>query len=86
MMDLLLKGGHKSFADYEKYTSAWLQELWGDEDWKYVASMINAEFDPIEDYTLKYSTVPAVSYLDARSVKGSKDAVDKYEKFVGRIR
>ena len=45
--------------------------------------MINAEFDPIEDYTLKYSTVP-VSYLDARSVKGSKD-VDKYEKFVGRI-
>ena len=76
---------HKSFADYEKYTSAWLQELWGDEDWKYVASMINAEFDPIEDYTLKYSTVPAVSYLDAGSVKGSKDAVDKYEKFVGRI-
>ena len=76
---------HKSFSDYEKYTNAWLKELWGDEDWSYVASMINAEFDPIEDYTLKYSTVPAVSYLDAGSVKGSKDAVDKYEKFVGDI-
>ena len=76
---------HKSFADYEKYTNAWLQELWGDEDWKYVASMIKAEFDPIEDYTLKYSTVPAVSYLDAGNVQGSKDAVDKYEKFVGGI-
>jgi len=73
-----------SYADYKKYSTAWLLDLYG-EDWKVLSHLISSDFDPLEDYTLKYNTVPAVSYLDAGSVKGSKHAVDKYKDFIQKI-
>lgn len=75
---------YKSYADYKKFSSAWLMDLYG-EDWKVLDHLVSGDFDPIEDYTLKYSTVPAVSYMDAGTIKGSKDAVKKYKKFIQRI-
>tara|TARA_Y100000592_G_scaffold81673_1_gene129562 strand:- start:727 stop:3282 length:2556 start_codon:yes stop_codon:yes gene_type:complete len=75
---------YASYDDYKKHSTAWLMDLYG-EDWKVLDHLINAEFDPIEDYTLKYNTVPAVSYLDAGTIKGSKDAVGKYKDFIQRI-
>ncbi len=74
-----------SYADYKKYSTAWLMDLYGEEDWKVLDHLIYAEFDPLEDYTLKYNTVPAVSYLDAGTIKGSKNAVGKYKDFVQKI-
>ena len=59
-------------------------DLYG-EDWKVLDHLVYSEFDPLEDYTLKYNTVPAVSYLDAGTIKGSKDAVKKYKKFIQNI-
>ena len=47
-------------------------DLYGEEDWKVLDHLIYAEFDPLEDYTLKYNTVPAVSYLDAVLYKVQK--------------
>lgn len=75
---------YKSYSDYKKYSTAWLMDLYG-EDWKVLDHLVSGDFDPIEDYTLKYSTVPAVSYLDAGTIKGSKDAVKKYKKFIQNI-
>ena len=75
---------YASYDDYKKFSTAWLLDLYG-EDWEVLDHLISAEFDPIEDYTLKYSTVPAVSYMDAGTIKGSKDAVKKYKKFIQRI-
>ncbi len=75
---------YKSYSDYKKYSTAWLMDLYG-EDWKVLDHLVSGDFDPIEDYTLKYSTVPAVSYMDAGTIKGSKDAVKKYKKFIQRI-
>jgi len=76
---------YASYDDYRKYSTAWLMDLYGEEDWKVLDHLIYAEFDPLEDYTLKYNTVPAVSYLDAGTIKGSKDAVGKYKDFIQRI-
>ena len=76
---------YASYADYRKYSTAWLMDLYGEEDWKVLDHLIYAEFDPLEDYTLKYNTVPAVSYLDAGTIQGSKDAVGKYKDFIQRI-
>ena len=75
---------YASYADYRKYSTAWLLDLYG-EDWKVLDHLVYSEFDPLEDYTLKYNTVPAVSYLDAGTIKGSKDAVKKYKKFIQNI-
>jgi len=76
---------YASYADYRKYSTAWLMDLYGNEDWKVLDHLIYAEFDPIEDYTLKYNTVPAVSYLDSGTAKGSKHAVGKYQDFIQKI-
>jgi len=76
---------YASYDDYRKYSTAWLMDLYGEEDWEVLDHLIYSEFDPLEDYTLKYNTVPAVSYLDAGTIKGSKDAVGKYKDFVQRI-
>jgi len=75
---------YASYSDYRKYSTAWLLDLYG-EDWKVLDHLVYSEFDPLEDYTLKYNTVPAVSYLDAGTIKGSKDAVKKYKKFIQNI-
>ena len=76
---------YASYDDYRKYSTAWLMDLYGEEDWEVLDHLIYSEFDPLEDYTLKYNTVPAVSYLDAGTIKGSKDAVGKYKDFIQRI-
>jgi len=76
---------YASYDDYRKYSTAWLMDLYGEEDWEVLDHLISSEFDPLEDYTLKYNTVPAVSYLDAGTIKGSKDAVGKYKDFIQRI-
>ncbi len=76
---------YASYSDYRKYSTAWLMDLYGEEDWEVLDHLIYSDFDPIEDYTLKYNTVPAVSYLDAGTAKGSKYAIDKYQDFIQKI-
>ena len=49
------------------------------EDWKVLDHLVYSEFDPLEDYTLKYNTVPAVSYLDAGTITFYKNNVQRVE-------
>ena len=77
---------YASYDDYKKVFNCLVDGVYGEEDWKVLDHLIYAEFDPLEDYTLKYNTATAVSYLDAGTIKGSKDAVvGKYKNFIQRI-
>ena len=79
---------HRGFSDYKKYSKKWLDDMYAGAGWKIVNYILGKNaINPDFDYTLSYSTVPAIAYGTKQSGEyGSRFGVDnpieEYKKYI----
>jgi hypothetical protein len=71
---------YKSFREYKKQSSSWIDSMYESLGWKILDYIIGkgAE-DPEVDYTMKYNVVPTVAYGKVGDGKGYVDPISKYK-------
>ena len=79
---------HRGFNDYKKYSKKWLDDMYAGAGWQIVNYILGKNaINPDFDYTLSYSTVPAIAYGTKQSGEyGSRFGVDnpieEYKKYI----
>ena len=59
---------YKGFSDYKKFSKKWLDNMYSSEGWEVINYILSKHaVNPDFDYTLSYSTVPAVAYGHTQS-------------------
>jgi len=82
---------HRGFNDYKKYSKKWLDDMYAGAGWKIINYILGKHaINPDFDYTLSYSTVPAVAYGhsqtgDYGSRFGVNSPIDSYKAYINDI-
>ena len=82
---------HRGFADYKKYSKQWLDDMYAGQGWEVVNYILGKHaINPDYDYTLSYSTVPAVAYGhkqsgDYGSRFGVDSPIDSYKAYINDV-
>ncbi len=82
---------HRGFSDYKKYSKKWLDDMYAGAGWKIINYILGKHaINPDFDYTLSYSTVPAVAYGhsqtgDYGSRFGVNSPIDSYKAYINDI-
>ena len=82
---------HRGFADYKKYSKKWLDDMYAGQGWEVVNYMLSKHaINPDYDYTLSYSTVPAVAYGHSQTGEygsrlGVDNPIDSYKAYINDV-
>ena len=82
---------HRGFGDYKKYSKKWLDDMYAGQGWEVVNYMLSKHaINPDYDYTLSYSTVPAIAYGHKQSGEygsrfGVNNPIDAYKAYINDI-
>jgi len=82
---------HRGFADYKKYSKQWLDDMYAGQGWEVINYILSRHaINPDYDYTLSYSTVPAVAYGhsqtgDYGSRFGVDSPIDSYKAYINDV-
>ena len=82
---------HRGFGDYKKYSKKWLDDMYAGQGWEVVNYMLSKHaINPDYDYTLSYSTVPAIAYGHKQSGEygsrfGVNNPIDSYKAYINDI-
>ena len=82
---------HRGFGDYRKYSKKWIDDMYAGQGWEVVNYILGKHaINPDYDYTLSYSTVPAVAYGhkqsgDYGSRFGVNNPIDSYKAYINDV-
>ena len=82
---------HRGFSDYKKYSKKWLNDMYTGQGWEVINYILGKHaVNPDYDYTLSYSTVPAVAYGhkqsgDYGSRFGVNSPIDSYKAYINDV-
>mgnify|MGYP003111414403 CR=1 FL=1 len=82
---------HRGFGDYRKFSKKWIDDMYAGQGWEVVNYILGKHaVNPDFDYTLSYSTVPAVAYGhkqsgDYGSRFGVDSPIDSYKSYVNDV-
>jgi len=77
---------YKTFAEYKRVSKKWLNSMFQETGWEVMDYILShgAE-DPENDFTMEYSTVPAVAYGKTGDGEGYPDPVGRYKKHFAKM-
>lgn len=77
---------YKTFSEYKRTSKQWLDSMFEETGWKVINYILShAAEDPENDFTMNYTTVPAVAYGKTGDGDGYPDPIDKYKKHIKKI-
>jgi len=82
---------HRGFDDYKKYSKQWLDDMYAGQGWEVINYILSKHaINPDYDYTLSYSTVPAVAYGHTQSGDygsrfGVDDPIESYKSYINDV-
>ena len=82
---------YKGFGDYKKFSKKWIDNMYAGTGWEVMQYVLGKHaINPDFDYTLSYSTVPAVAYGhkqsgDYGSRFGVDSPIDSYKSYVNDV-
>jgi len=82
---------HKGFDDYKKFSKKWLDDMYAGQGWEVINYILSKHaINPDYDYTLSYSTVPAVAYGheqsgDYGSRFGVNNPIESYKSYINDV-
>ena len=82
---------YRGFSDYKKYSKSWLDDMYAGQGWEVINYILSKHaINPDYDYTLSYSTVPAVAYGKTQSGDygsrfGVNSPIDSYKAYINDV-
>ena len=82
---------HRGFSDYRKFSKKWIDDMYAGQGWEVINYILGKHaINPDYDYTLSYSTVPAVAYGhkqsgDYGSRFGVNNPIDSYKSYINDV-
>ena len=83
---------YKGFGDYKKFSKKWINDMYAGTGWEVLNYILGKHaVNPDFDYTLKYTTVPAVAYGrkqsgDYGSRFGTNNPIQSYKDYIETLK